>query len=356
MPTAPSNLTAEVVSGTEVRLRWQDNSTNEGDFEIQLSTRIDGTISLGALPANTTTFLQNGLGPDFPYTFRVRARSINGNSPWSNEASVTIPSAGGCVETPQNLCLISDAVAGPSRFRVMVHWRVPATGANGIATAVANSSQTGLFWFFDSSNIELIVKVLDGRPINDAFWTFYGGLSDVEYWVSVTDVSTGDTATYHNQPGNICGRADVLSFPQAAQAGGAASPSAVDAAAPLSFEATPATPAIEAVCAAGPDTLCLLGGRFQLEVDWDAGATEGAGTAVPYGDASGFFWFFDASNIELVVKALDARPLNGKFWFFYGALSDVKYDIRVTDTVTGAVKTYHNAQGNLCGRGDTAAF
>ncbi|HEX9669687.1 MAG TPA: hypothetical protein VGC93_09405, partial [Thermoanaerobaculia bacterium] len=65
---------------------------------------------------------------------------------------------------------------------------------------------------------------------------------------------------------------------------------------------------------------------------------------------------FDASNIELVVKVLDGRPLNGKFWFFYGALSDVEYTLRVTDTTTGAVRTYHNAPGNLCGRADTAAF
>ncbi len=45
-----------------------------------------------------------------------------------------------------------------------------------------------------------------------------------------------------------------------------------------------------------------------------------------------------------------------KIWFFYGALSDVEYDLRVTDTETGAVRTYHNAPGNLCGHGDTSAF
>ena len=31
------------------------------------------------------------------------------------------------------------------------------------------------------------------------------------------------------------------------------------------------------------------------------------------------------------------------------------YD-RVTETTTGIQKTYINAQGNICGRGDTAAF
>ena len=53
---------------------------------------------------------------------------------------------------------------------------------------------------------------------------------------------------------------------------------------------------------------------------------------------------------------LDARAVNGRFWVFYGALSDVQYTITVTDTVTGAVKSYNNPQGNLASVADTAAF
>jgi hypothetical protein len=42
-------------------------------------------------------------------------------------------------------------------------------------------------------------------------------------------------------------------------------------------------------------------------------------------DDTGYFWFFDSANIELMTKVVDGRGLNGKFWFFYGALSDVQY-------------------------------
>ena len=56
------------------------------------------------------------------------------------------------------------------------------------------------------------------------------------------------------------------------------------------------------------------------------------------------------------MKALDGRANNGKFWFFYGALSDVEYTIRVTDTVSGLVHSYNNAGGNICGVGDINAF
>ena len=53
---------------------------------------------------------------------------------------------------------------------------------------------------------------------------------------------------------------------------------------------------------------------------------------------------------------LDGVPINGKFWVFYGALSDVVYTITVTDTETGAVNQYVNEAGNICGLGDTSAF
>jgi hypothetical protein len=56
------------------------------------------------------------------------------------------------------------------------------------------------------------------------------------------------------------------------------------------------------------------------------------------------------------VKALDGRGNNGMFWFFYGALSDVEYTIRVTDMVTQQVRSYSNAAGNICGVGDINAF
>jgi hypothetical protein len=109
-------------------------------------------------------------------------------------------------------------------------------------------------------------------------------------------------------------------------------------------------------CTVGPNTLCLAGGRFRVQVNWQSPTGSGAGNAVTMSADTGHFWFFNAANVELVVKVLDARTVNGRFWVFYGALSDVQYTITVTDTATGAVKTYTNAQGNLASVADTAAF
>jgi Fibronectin type III domain len=335
-PAAPSSLTATVVSTTSVRLDWHDNSSNETGFVLQ-GTSPAGSLSLPAVAANVQTFTVTGLSPNTPYTFSVKAQNATGLSAGSNEASVTplnLP-AGACVTTAQNLCLQGN------RFFVSARWRT--STATGAGTAVPQSDQTGLFWFFDASNIELIVKMIDGRGLNGFFWTYYGGLSDQEYWITVADTQTGATRTYHNDPGSLCGLGDVNAF-----AGGSTGSSTAAASVATAPDGT---------CA--PGALCLFGNRFQATVSWVApsfGSGSGTGTPVSLTDVSGMFWFFDAANIELVVKVIDARTVNGKFWVFYGALSDVQYDLTVTDTATGQSHVYHNNQGNLCGMGDTSTF
>jgi hypothetical protein len=104
-------------------------------------------------------------------------------------------------------------------------------------------------------------------------------------------------------------------------------------------------------------TLCLRDGRFRAEVSWrDHQGNTGVGQPVALGDDTGTFWFFSSSNAELFVKILDGRGINGRFWVFYGSLSDVEYEIRVEDTVTGQVRTYQNPAGRMASHADVDAF
>jgi hypothetical protein len=48
--------------------------------------------------------------------------------------------------------------------------------------------------------------------------------------------------------------------------------------------------------------------------------------------------------------------VNGKFWVFYGRLTDVESTITVTDTVTGLSRTYSNPAGSVVSEADTSAF
>ena len=53
---------------------------------------------------------------------------------------------------------------------------------------------------------------------------------------------------------------------------------------------------------------------------------------------------------------VDGSSLNGHYWVFYGALSNLEYTITVADTTTGAVKTYHNPLGTTASVADVSAF
>jgi hypothetical protein len=111
-------------------------------------------------------------------------------------------------------------------------------------------------------------------------------------------------------------------------------------------------------CVASSTALCLNAGRFRAEVQWAVPTANQSGQApaVPLTADTGYFWFFSANNIELVVKVVDGRGFNGKFWVFYGALSNVEYRLTVTDLQTGAVRIYENPNGQLSSVADTAAF
>jgi hypothetical protein len=110
-------------------------------------------------------------------------------------------------------------------------------------------------------------------------------------------------------------------------------------------------------CALAPDQLCLAG-HFRVTARFTDPRLGGsaAAAAIPLTGDTGAFGFFDAAEPELTVKVLDGRPLNGHFWVFTAALSDVEYAITVTDLVTSQSKTYYNAPHQLASQADTAAF
>ena len=79
---------------------------------------------------------------------------------------------------------------------------------------MALTGDTGYFWFFDPANVEVIVKVLDGRGVNGHVWVFYGALSNVEYTLTVTDTQTGLATRYFN-PLGPASRASATPTPSA---------------------------------------------------------------------------------------------------------------------------------------------
>jgi hypothetical protein len=252
-----------------------------------------------------------------------------------------------CIPATTRLCL-------QGRFGVEVAWQ-DFSGHSGRGTSSSLTSDTGTFWFFAPGNIELIVKVLDGRAVNHHFWVFYGALSDVAYTLTVTDTLTGKVKVYTNPAKHLASVADVLAFgPFAAPPSPAVPPAASDF---HGAKADPILPRKGLSCTPSDHSLCLGQGRFQLVAYWrDFQGNAGQAHAQALAEDTGYFWFFSPSNVELVVKVLDGRALNSNFWLFYGALSNVEYILQVTDTTTGAIKAYRNLSGNFGSLADTKAF
>jgi hypothetical protein len=249
-----------------------------------------------------------------------------------------------CAADSETLCL-----GEGNRFRVKVDWKIP-SGETGAGHARRLTADTGALWFFGPDNLELMVKVLDARSVNGHFWFYLGSLSNVEYTVTVTDTATGSQKTYHNAPRQFASFADVEAFAEVAPVSSSAR-GLVATVPVLHPQLSPSS------CSASTESLCLAG-QFQVEVDFVDPRTEtaGRGTAIPLTADTGAFWFFSPSNLELTIKILDGRAVNGNFWVFFGALSDVQYTITVTDTATGQKRTYVNPRGQLASHADIEAF
>jgi acetyl esterase/lipase len=112
-----------------------------------------------------------------------------------------------CVSTPTSLCL------NRGRFRAEVAWEI--RGANGAGMVVPGASaDSGLFWFFNADNWELMVKVLDGCARNGHYWVFSAATTDVHYVLTVTDTATGQVARYENPAGRPApATTDTKAFP-----------------------------------------------------------------------------------------------------------------------------------------------
>jgi hypothetical protein len=240
-----------------------------------------------------------------------------------------------CTPDATTLCL------NGGRFKVQVGWKNQ--GQTGVGHAVALTKDTGYFWFFDPNNVELVTKVLAGCGLNQRFWVFAGGLTDLETALTLTDTVTGVVRTYRNpqrtafRPIQDTGAFDTC-------AAGAPAMAEPDLTQTVSFQAEPAP--VTATCTDSPTNLCLNGGRFRVSATWKTGnGASGTGQAVRLTGDTGYFWFFDRENLEVIVKALNACGLNSRFWIFGAGLTSVHTEITVMDTVTGAVKKYNNPLG-----------
>lgn len=140
-------------------------------------------------------------------------QSANGGASWepeqiANSAAralglrATFTQASGCVPSGTTLCI--DQNPGDRRFQIQVHYSTTEGGGmSGSGQSIPLSSlgvtQGGLFWFFGATNPEMLIKIIDGCPLDQHFWVFFAATTNVGFTVTVTDTSTGNQAVYRNQ-------------------------------------------------------------------------------------------------------------------------------------------------------------
>lgn len=197
-PAAPSDLTATAVDSNDVSLTWTVNSTNETALRVQSKLLNGGAFAdlLPLLPAGTNHLAVSGLTPGTGYGFRVRAENGAGSSAYSAEADAVTPApAGPCVADANTLCL-----GAGGRFKATVSW-MTADGKSGLGSGVplASNPASGLFYFFDPGNIEMLIKVLNAcAPPFNAYWLFFAATTNVEFTVTVVDTQANRTRVYTN--------------------------------------------------------------------------------------------------------------------------------------------------------------
>ncbi len=89
VPIPPVDLTATVISSTQVDLSWTDKSTNESGFKIQRKTGTQTFADIGTTGKDVTIYSDKALTAGTTYTYRVYSYNNTGASPtYSNEVSI----------------------------------------------------------------------------------------------------------------------------------------------------------------------------------------------------------------------------------------------------------------------------
>ena len=172
---------------TDVPVRFVD--TSSGPVRSRTWTfGVDGSASAGTL---NRAWVEPGF---YDVTLTVTDGVMQSTASRKFLVTASDP-AGTCEPDRWTLCLQR------SRFAVRVDWST-ADGDSGNGIVVREGTDdSGMFWFFEPTNWEALLKVLDGCEENGHLWVFSASTTDVGYRIEVTDTAGGQVKEYRNEPG-----------------------------------------------------------------------------------------------------------------------------------------------------------
>ncbi|MYB20794.1 MAG: PKD domain-containing protein, partial [Holophagales bacterium] len=117
--------------------------------------------------------------------------------------------AGTCQADGETICLQD------SRYQVRATWRSPEGEVLPARVAHAGTNDSGLLWFHDAENWEVLVKVLDGCALNGADWVFAASATDLGFDLEITDTVSGAVRRYAMSAGSPApALTDAAAFPE----------------------------------------------------------------------------------------------------------------------------------------------
>ncbi len=194
-PSSPSGLTAMATSSSSIDIFWNDNSDNEDEFRVEISSNGSAFQDIGSVSANSIGASITSLNPNTTYSFRVRAYSnADGYSGYSNTASATTLSDSACVNDLNNgvVCLRN------GRFELIGTWtdfsNPPVTNPL-IWTPQQDINATAGFQN-NPSGIQIVMRVADACSLTGTYWLWLGGFTDAGWDITVRDTVTGNSRSW----------------------------------------------------------------------------------------------------------------------------------------------------------------
>jgi Concanavalin A-like lectin/glucanases superfamily len=168
----------------EVRL-WSVARTEaqiRANLNVRVNTAQAGLVGVWALDGNA----QDVVG------------TLDGSVQGAGTGFLTFPVAFSCGATTATTLCLDDRFAIQTRFRT----GAPGTAENqGQVVTSCTNDGSGLFWFFNADNWEVMVKSINGCGLNNRFWLFSAATTNVFYRMEVLDIRAGVNKIYFNYPG-----------------------------------------------------------------------------------------------------------------------------------------------------------
>ena len=334
-PRAPTGLQVMATGSESVKLTWTDESDNENGFEVQ--SRLQGARWQTAkrVPADTESADITGLRSGGRYDFRVRSYNRGGRGS-SNAVTLVLP-------TVEYTDCEPKAAQITFEHGYTVSMCIEYENQDGVTVKEdatnygLDSRESGLLYFFDPDNAEVLVKVLDACEQNGYRWVFVAPVTTLAFNLYVDETATKNRWMHRNPKGDPTATtaSNTRAFPceppgsstaSQGDVGGIRGVELVDAGFPsssVSVSSKPdASPVLAPVAVAQPisggeGTNCVpkpvvtLRGGYTVNMCIEYLDNDGepvVAEAIDYdldSEQSAILYFFNRDNAEVLIKVLD---------------------------------------------------